>query len=366
MRSLLHKLIQRLPAVTLLAVSILFWSQYDRYESSGAFLLQSPPLSAASFLQGEISETTDGLILKASENDPPAHLQFPIPAIPPHRLVRVRAGISVEVPQQRPSASSCTRICLRQYGPDNEPIDTKSNLASLSGSHAWKQHEKVFKIHSRTLRAELILYLPETNGTARIDHLEIQPVQVRTSFRWWRAVFACLWITAAIIYFKRCRLHDRRLRLPIFLNVLIIIIGTLLPYQWIHQASDQVKGALEQAEDPYGSTAKNAAEPPDCPVIRLFNNASSIGHFILFASLCFLIYLSAALEKQPPFYYVKVGGDLLHFAAITEALQFITPDRTATLCDLRTDVYGLTLALLLFLLIYPLIRKGQNRSFSEE
>ena len=71
---------------------------------------------------------------------------------------------------------------------------------------------------------------------------------------------------------------------------------------------------------------------------------------LTFASLCFLVYLSSALERQHPAYFFKVGFDMLLFAAVTEALQFLTLDRAAGISDWLTDVYGMLLALVLFLL----------------
>jgi len=82
-----------------------------------------------------------------------------------------------------------------------------------------------------------------------------------------------------------------------------------------------------------------------------------VGHFVLFASLCFLVYLSAALEGQHPAYFFKVAFDILLFAGVTEALQFLTLDRMAGAGDLRIDLYGMAAALLLFLMILPLVRR---------
>ena len=89
----------------------------------------------------------------------------------------------------------------------------------------------------------------------------------------------------------------------------------------------------------------------------MVGSAHHIGHFGLFASLCFLVYCSAALERQNPIYFLKVGLDILLFAAITEALQYLTLDRTAGILDLRTDLYGMASALLLFLAVRPLLLK---------
>ncbi|MEA2068728.1 MAG: VanZ family protein, partial [Verrucomicrobiota bacterium] len=87
------------------------------------------------------------------------------------------------------------------------------------------------------------------------------------------------------------------------------------------------------------------------------------GHFALFASLCFLVYLSAALERQQSSYYFKVAFDILLFAAVTESLQHLTLDRTAGILDWRTDVYGLLTGLAVFLVIrfIPRIGTGKGR-----
>jgi hypothetical protein len=89
------------------------------------------------------------------------------------------------------------------------------------------------------------------------------------------------------------------------------------------------------------------------------------GHFVLFAMLCFLVYLSAALERQHPNYFFKVGIDVLLFAAITESLQFLTIDRSAGVRDLRVDLYGMAAALLLFLMVLPLIRHFRSKAALE-
>lgn len=75
------------------------------------------------------------------------------------------------------------------------------------------------------------------------------------------------------------------------------------------------------------------------------------GHFLLFASLCFLVYWSAALERQHRSYYFKVALDILLFAAITESLQFLTMDRMPRITDWFVDFYGMLTALILFMVL---------------
>ena len=90
-----------------------------------------------------------------------------------------------------------------------------------------------------------------------------------------------------------------------------------------------------------------------------------VGHFTLFATLCFLVYLSAALEQQHPAYFFKVAIDVLLFAAITESLQFLTLDRSAGVGDLRIDLYGMAAALILFLMVLPLVRRARSKAVLE-
>ena len=93
--------------------------------------------------------------------------------------------------------------------------------------------------------------------------------------------------------------------------------------------------------------------------------AHQVGHFALFASLCFLVYLSAALERQHVGYFAKVGFDILVFAAITESLQFLTLDRNAGVSDLLIDIYGMATAFVLFLAVLPLVRRFQMAAASK-
>ncbi|HSR88575.1 MAG TPA: VanZ family protein, partial [Pontiella sp.] len=80
------------------------------------------------------------------------------------------------------------------------------------------------------------------------------------------------------------------------------------------------------------------------------------GHFALFASLCFLIYLSAALERQPRTYFFKVAFDMMLFAGITESLQYLTLDRTPDVQDWLVDVYGMAAAFACFLFVLVIFR----------
>ena len=159
----------------------------------------------------------------------------------------------------------------------------------------------------------------------------------------------------------------------ILLNAIAILYGTLMPNEWVRNISNQVRktvhelyvheAAPQKSQPP---AAKPAAYAPAVPLFEQIYRfadtevkAHTAGHFVLFATLCFLMYCSAALERQHPDYFFKVGMDVMLFAAITESLQFLTLDRNADVGDLRIDLYGMALALVVFLCILPLIRRWQ-------
>ena len=215
----------------------------------------------------------------------------------------------------------------------------------------------------------MFLYLYIYIVLKQFEQIEAQPVRVRTSFVWWRILFASSWLLMASVYFSRCRLHRRKLKVLILLNAIAILAGTLMPGEWIVTSSSRVQKAIRELHPPKAESirapsSEQTQSPKTAPVQKQMDWFAEIeveshqaGHFVLFASLCFLVYLSAALERQHPSYFFKVGIDVLLFAAITESLQFLTLDRSAGVGDLRIDLYGMAAALLLFLIVLPLVRR---------
>ena len=161
-----------------------------------------------------------------------------------------------------------------------------------------------------------------------------------------------------ILFFRRCRMDRRKLRVLILMNALAILSGTLMPEKYIEQITDGLTHSIStMVSEPSETNGLKVDKPEQSNhQVDLFNAAvgslHKTGHFLLFASLCFLVYISATLEKQGGFYFIKVGFDLLLFATITESLQYLTVDRTPGITDWLTDVYGMLAALVLFTPIY--------------
>lgn len=363
-----HKLKIRLPALVLVLVTTLFWNNYDRYEATGPVLLASPSLTESSRSRGQVSERDGRFTLSVTEPGKWAEVRFKLPETATHSSIRVRGRIRVEGVVEGRYRWRCARLLLVQYDQGNKWIPGHHGVVAERGTQEWEYHEDVFEIHPDAAIAEVALQQAGTAGTAWFDRIEAQPVRVRTSFLWWRVLFAVMWVAAAIGYFPQCRLHRRKLKVLILLNVLAILAGALMPGDWIKDGVERGKTVWAKLAAPVPAVPLDTSpsdpatkkEPDDRQMDRfigVINDTHRTGHFVLFASLCFLVYLSAALERQHPVYFVKVGFDVLLFAAVTEALQCLTLDRSAALRDILVDVFGMITALVLFLAMLPLVRR---------
>lgn len=366
------KLNMRLPAIALLVVTVFFWSLYDRYEPVGPMLLESPVLVDATRTTGDVSESNGRFVLNVPDSGQRAEVRFRLPTATDYSIIRVRAHIKVKGVLEGKYSWHCARLLLVQYGANNKWMSGHHGLVAERGTKDWKGHEDVFEIFPDAAYAEVALQQSGTVGRAEFDQIEAQPVRVRTSFVWWRVLFAGLWLTAAIYYFPCCRLHRRKLKVLVFLNVIAILFGALMPGDWIDNNAEKAKATWAKVATSAPMKAVPSAVKPetkpgqDSRRMDRFNkvvgDTHRTGHFLLFASLCFLVYLSAALERQHPVYFFKVGFDVLLFALVTESLQFLTIDRTAGVSDLRVDVYGMLAAFVLFLIVLPFVRRFQVKA----
>lgn len=359
-----QKLKMRLPVILLLAATLAFWGFYDSYESAGPVLLESLTLSDAVRVRGNCTETNGHFVLSVKEGEKGAEARFRIPDSTSHGHIRLRGRMKATDVVPGPHDWTCARLMLIMYGADNKWIPGPHSMLLESGTTGWDYREQVFEMHPDTHHADVVIQQIGKSGSAEFDRIEACPVRPRKSYALWRMLFAGFWLAAAVVYFRRCRLHERKLRWLILLNVIAILVGTLLPGKWIDSGKREVEGMVGKVLE--GKEVSQPVEPGAKPVRdskhmeqvdALLTNSHKSGHFVLFASLCFLVYLSAALERQHVSYFFKVAFDILIFAAITESLQQLTLDRAAGFGDLWLDVCGMFLAFIVFLCILPLVRR---------
>lgn len=393
-----QKLILRLPALGVLLVSLLFWTSYDRYTPSGEAFLSGATLAQAERVRGEVREEMGAITLTASSTGGVAIVDFRFEDLTDAPFVRVSASIELQEVVVGQRAWNCARLALGQFSEKGKWLPCHHVVAAGFGSGKWKPYQDVFEIRPDAAYIDVSLQQLGSDGVARYKQIEVIPVKIRASFIWWRIFFALLWVGMAIFYFPICRLHYRRLRWLILLNSIAILIGVLMPAKWISDVSQQGRRVVRELQEKRLEKVQSSA-PVSCESItekteelteksdpkrtrltaatkgsakydlqlelmvrfdKLMRDTHRAGHFLLFSMLCFLVYLSAALEHQHKIYFCKVGADILLFAGITEMLQFLTLDRTPGVQDLWVDFCGMGLAFISFLTAY-LLRHGFRR-----
>jgi hypothetical protein len=356
-----QKIIKRLPALLLMAVTLLFWGLYERYEAAGPILLQEPSMADATRLRGECAETNSHFTLRVLPGGKPASINFRLTDAVDYGRIRVQGRMKLDGVVVGKNPWRCARLLLVQYDFHDKWIPGHHGVVAEQGTLGWDAYEDVFELDAHAAHVDLVIQQTGREGSAEFDRLVAEPVRLRSSFHWWRIIFAVAWISMAVLYFRRCRLHRRKLRVLILLNAVAIILGTMMPERWIEDSARHAQKEVTRAiEKPHRSSETAPAGQPArssdaVEIIEQFSEKVGglhvIGHFALFASLCFLIYLSAALEHQPRTYFFKVAFDVLLFAGITESLQYVTLDRNPGINDWFIDLYGMAAAFVCFLIV---------------
>jgi hypothetical protein len=362
-----YKLKMRLPAIVLLAASLIFWGLYDRWESAGPELLRAPGLADAARVSGDCTAIDGVFKLVVPDGGTVARIDFPLKDATEYEHIRISGRIKATDVVQGQYRWSCARYLLLQYDAQGKWIPGRHSLLKEVRTTDWKFKCAVFNTDPTAAHVYVVLEQRGRSGTAEFDQIQVEPVQLRASYKWWWSLSIISWLGMGLLYYRRCRLHERRLRTLITLNVIAILVGTLISGAWIENLLQDTKKSAKEAwvenrpPDDFSVAPQQKDTKQGAYSGRSIDWAVSqvhrMGHFALFASLCFLVYCSAALERQHPVYFIKVAFDILLFAGITESLQFLTLDRTAGFADFMTDVYGMVLAFLLFLCIRPMIRR---------
>ncbi|MDF7800858.1 VanZ family protein [Pontiellaceae bacterium B1224] len=361
MTEVLNKLKMRLPAILLLAATLLFWSNYDPCRPYGPVLLETATLADAAYVEGDCRETNSVFMLTRSEGGTIPAVGFKLPDVSNYRMLRLRGRLRAESVVPGEYEFDSARVTLVQRDKSGRVVARFDEDAHGSGTFKWTKFLNDYYVHRGVEQVEVLLTQQGQSGTALFDSVEVRPVRFKGRTHWIKYAFAAAWLILGIFYFPRCRLHTRKLRHLILLNVILILVGILLPTRVIQRGiheMNQLISCVQVKDFPAGMQFVTAGPAFDLPLHFEDTVGRSKGHFILFGSLSFLVLLSGALEGQPRSYYFKVAFDVLLFGAITEALQYLTPDRTVDMADMLCNAYGMLTAMVLFIFVKTLWRNS--------
>lgn len=239
----------------------------------------------------------------------------------------------------------------------------RHQIFSAEKQQPWRSYAAFFPVPEEAVEARFYLQNLGRDGVLRVDDVSVIPVRPRSSAPWWKAFFGLLWFAAAGLSAAALSLWKRRFGPLICATVVLILIGVLLPGELLDGGIEQTKQGIQMLSKKFSppkpaaaSAGQPAAPQPAAPKEEkppLFTGAEAldhahlIGHFALFSLLALLCALSWFSEKPSLRRAAAVFAGLTLFAAATEALQFVTIDRIASLYDLRTDLAGMAIVILL-------------------
>lgn len=243
-------------------------------------------------------------------------------------------------------------------------------VTDISEDTGWKRYEDVFPVPEGAANARFHIQNLAVGGIMQVDDLSVVPVRERPSAPWWKLFFGTLWMTSFGLCLFVLRPWAHRLGPLIMLTLAIIMIGIVLPGEFLDQSIekslDTAKHLISTPAAPVTTVqpeqsavqapaktppVKPKAGPAVTAVEKEVDHVHILGHFGLFSLLAFLCALSwipAPLSKRRVF---SVLACLTFFAAATEVLQFIPPERSAGLGDLLVDTSGMAGAVVLVCLI---------------
>jgi VanZ family protein len=263
-------------------------------------------------------------------------------------------------------------LFLYQDAKGKNPFKLRHVITTIPKDTGWRYYKEFFPVPKGAATARLQIQNLGIAGVMQIDDISVIPVQERPGAPWWKLFFGTLWTTAFGLCLFALRPWARRYGIAIMMTLALIMTGIVLPGKLLDDNIEKhirtVKSLRSKtitaishsaqtvkAPAPKQPATPKVSKPREEPIIVFpstdVGKAHVIGHFTLFSLLAFLSALSWISAPYSLRRAAEVFAGLAFFAAATEVLQFIPPDRSAGLSDLSTDTVGMVGAVVLVLLL---------------
>lgn len=367
-----RKLFSVFSAVLTVGAMALFFSCYDPWQPTGPEQVQyggfeSPACKGewmgwsawARRIENGGWQQSAGVILTTSSNRQ-GILRFTARDLENTPAFRVRLRAKASGMRQGTAGHHVPRAVFLYDSKEGRSLYEHSHgVVNFEEDRDWKHYSEVFPVPEEAASARLHLQNLGREGLLQIDDVSIVPVRARPSAPWWKLFFGTLWTAAfGACLFALSPWKYRIAGLLATVTVFVILFGIVMPEDTLDSTIRYVHSFQPApAYEPSARTATVTPEPeksqparPEKTVEREVAEAHETGHFALFsllAALCSIVWLRSPLLQHTAF----VFAGLIGFAASTEVLQFITPDREADWGDLFTDVSGIVPAVIAVLII---------------
>lgn len=337
--------------ILLCLTSIGFFNAYPRYLPIGPELLRNPQmqddLAAWHVPQRQVRPIDGGgLTLSAADGNGMVAVGQSVSSDFPGSLVLLRCEMRSANVVNGIRDWETARVVLVSHDRSGKPMYQRPHLlAALSGSHDWRQVEKVFAVDDEVASLEVAAQLVRSSGEFGVRGCSLRPVMLKTAFLQYRALLLGAWLAAVVwlaIPLLRASLKSWRHAVVLAL-IFGILLGVLSPQDiktafgdaiWPSDNMPAQAFAVSQAMDTQFFSLRIEPLKPD-----LFK----LGHFMMFMLLALALKLSRTFQIST----AGILGYLLLLAAASEVWQLFIPGRSSQLMDVAIDMGGALCGLLL-------------------
>ncbi len=322
--------------LVLMAGTIAFFMLYDRYQVVGPQLLGNPDFNQGlegweQAGRGRVEVQAGGVILEVREPGSGVALRQTLSEPGRFRLLRLSGELEARAIHPGPRFWQQGRLVLVSLNDKQRMLPVPHLVADLAGNRAWATYRQVFSVPRRATELQVRLQLIGATGRLAVRWVGLHEVEERPGYRWYRSLGLALWSVALVwlVWPYRNRLRFDRAHLLLYLAVLGVFVGTLMPVELKQPMEKQMIAVLNSL----------------LPVLEHRLTSDSInksGHFLFFAMLAFGA-VRVGVGQRP----WGIGMGLVLLAALSEVLQFFVEGRRPRLTDLLVDALGIALGMAL-------------------
>lgn len=344
MQTLVHKwptAVQLIVIVLLSAITVGFFSQYERYKFTGEDLLDNGDFQQQfkgwekKNSRGSIVVDNQGVLgLNSRDGKEIMYVRQYVRNIHRYQFFKFMGKIRTEgvVPGKKPWQAA--HLLVIGVGARGQKLWHGSFLlAKRHGTNDWQYHEQVFRIDSDAKEFLVKIQLSMVKGAIWAKEMRLRPVKEKSAYKIYRSVAIILWgiviFWVLFDYLRNCSFNLKQV--PVAVLVAGVSAGILMPYHivaWLNEVLFSLFPWEMNAESLLAGTE--------------FANIFSIWHFMAFALLASVV----CWRMKPSRHLARNLGLLVLFAAVTEVLQLLVDSRKSESMDFIADIAGIAAALI--------------------
>lgn len=337
----------------LCVLTIVFYSQYERYEPAGENLLKIENFQANILCW---KKECSGALIEKME-----HSVTRLTSLNGQEILSIRQAVDnvknyqsllfscklrtddVIPGEQSWQTSHIVAIGLDDIG--KKQFQEPHLLIKQYGTHEWENYSKVIKLTDKIEKILVEVQLSRAVGAVWVKDISLQPVRQKNAYDtyWLIAViswtFAIVWVV--VTFFKNNYLNWHKVAISIL--AITVVIGSLLPYSVVTYVNDFLMTIVAPLWSKGGFFLLEWTG-----LSELYRQA----HFWIFILLAIVLYWDANSTKL----WILRSWYLGLFAVVIEILQMLVDGRNAELGDLFSDAGGIVFVLVFRAMLYAFTR----------